>query len=50
MKSGSTQSGGYDYTLPNFVQPVQNQSQYNAEAAAIEQQLLASITMNNPTG
>lgn len=50
MKSGSTQSGGYDYTLPNFAQPVQNQSQYNAEAAAIEQQLLASITMNNPTG
>lgn len=49
MKIGSQQSGGYDYTLPNFAQPVQqNQLQYNEDAAKVEAELLASIKINNP--
>ena len=50
MKTGSNNTGGYDYTLPNFAQPVhnQNQAQYNEDAARVEQELLASIKLNNP--
>lgn len=50
MKTGSNVSGGYDYSLPNFAQPVQNnQLQYNEDAARVESELLASIKINNPT-
>lgn len=48
MKAGSNVSGGYDYTLPNFAQPVQN-PQYNEDAARVEADLLASIKINNIT-
>lgn len=39
-------SGGYNYNLPNFVQPTENPLKFNEDAATIERQLLASITMN----
>lgn len=45
MKSGSQQTGGYDYVMPNSSQS-QN-IQYNAQAAKIEQDLLASIKATN---
>lgn len=49
MKNNSQQTGGYDYTLPNFMQqPNPSNTTYNEEAAAVERDLLASITMNNP--
>lgn len=41
-------SGGYNYNLPNFVQPTENPLKFNEDAATIERNLLASITMNNP--
>lgn len=47
MKRDISRTGGYDYTLPNYMQPQQNNS--NNAAAAIEQELLASIRMNNPS-
>ena len=53
MKTGSQHTGGYDYTLPNYAQPAQNNStlpQYNEDAARVEQELLQSIRINNPTG
>lgn len=50
MKSvnGIDNSGGYNYNLPNFMQPTENPIKFNEDAAAVEQSLLASITMNNP--
>ena len=48
MKTGSQQTDGYDYTLPNFMQQNTSNTQYNEEAAAVERDLLASISMNNP--
>jgi hypothetical protein len=51
MKSTYNVSGGYDYTLPNYMQqPNQNTTmpQFNEDAAQLERDLLASITMNNP--
>lgn len=43
MKQNSSQTGGYDY-IPNMY----NGMQYNQEAAKIENDLLASIRLNNP--
>lgn len=48
MKHTNDNSGGYNYDMPNFIQAAENPNNFNADAAAIEQQLLASITMNNP--
>lgn len=49
MKTGSNNTGGYDYSLPNFAQPTNNsQPQYNEDAARVEQELLQSIKLNNP--
>lgn len=48
MKQNSQYTGGYDYTMPNngiSGSPMQ----YNAEAARVEQDLLASIRANNPS-
>ena len=42
MKQGSQQTGGYDY-----YSPTEQQTQYNAQAAKIEQDLLASIRATN---
>ena len=51
MKTGSNNTGGYDYKLPNFVQQptVTNPTQVNEDAARIEQELLDSIRINNPS-
>lgn len=51
MKTGSNNTGGYDYKLPNFVQQptVNNPTQVNEDAARIEQELLDSIRINNPS-
>lgn len=51
MKTGSNNTGGYDYKLPNFVQQptVNNPTQFNEDAARIEQELLDSIRINNPS-
>ena len=51
MKTGSTNTGGYDYKLPNFAQQptVNNPTQFNEDAARIEQELLDSIRINNPS-
>lgn len=49
---GVSNSGGYDYMLPNYAQPAQDNSgnmNYNMQAAQMEQELLASIKLNNPT-
>lgn len=48
MKHTNDNSGGYNYDMPNFIQAAENPNNFNADAAAIEKQLLASITMNNP--
>ena len=45
---GGTVSPSYNYMIPNFEQPTTNK-QYNVEAAKMEEQLLASITMNSPS-
>lgn len=50
MKYDVSRNGGYDYFLPNFSQPTSTQNpNVNENAAAIEQDLLASIRMNNPS-
>ena len=50
MKYDTTKSGGYDYYLPNYMQQTSNSNpNINENAAKIEQDLLASIRMNNPT-
>ena len=50
MKQDVSRSGGYDYTLPNYMQQsANNNPNINSNAAAIEQELLASIRMNNPS-
>ena len=46
--NGLDNSGGYNYNLPNFMQPTENPTRFNEDAAAVERSLLASITMNNP--
>ena len=46
--NGLDNSGGYNYNLPNFMQPTENPLRFNEDAAAVERSLLASITMNNP--
>lgn len=49
MKSGSSNTGGYDYTLPNYMQPpADDDSTYNVDAANIERELLQQIKLNNP--
>lgn len=49
MKEGSTNSGGYDYSLPNYMQPIaDDNSGYNTDAANIEKELLTHIKLNNP--
>lgn len=49
MKSGSSNTGGYDYTLPNYMQPpTDDDSTYNVDAANIERELLQQIKLNNP--
>ncbi len=48
MRHTNDNSGGYNYDMPNFIQAAENPNNFNADAAAIEKQLLASITMNNP--
>ena len=48
MKHVNDNSDGYNYNMPNFVQPTDNPNNFNADAAAIEKQLLDSITLNNP--
>lgn len=48
MRHVNDNSGGYNYSLPNFVQQTENPNQFNEDAASIERNLLASITMNNP--
>lgn len=48
MKHGTTNiSGGYDYSLPNYMQQNTTTSQLNTEAASIEKALMASISMAN---
>jgi hypothetical protein len=52
MKTGSSNTGGYDYTLPNYAQPstgVNAAPQFNEDAARVEQELLQSIKIDNPT-
>ena len=49
MKQDITYNGGYDYTLPNYMQPPVNGPNVSNTAAEIERELLASIQMNNPT-
>lgn len=52
MKTGSSNTGGYDYTLPNFAQPSTGMNaapQFNEDAARVEQELLQSIKINNPS-
>jgi hypothetical protein len=41
-------SGGYNYNLPNFVQPCENPLKFNEDAAMVERSLLSSIMINNP--
>lgn len=49
MKNGSANTGGYDYTLPNYMQPIaDDNSGYNIDAANIEKELLMQIKINNP--
>lgn len=49
MKTINDNSGGYNYSVPNFLQsPSQNPNNFNQDAAMIEKQLLDSISMNNP--
>lgn len=43
MRQDSQQTGGYDYIMPNRTEQIQ----YNAQAAQIEQALLASIKATN---
>lgn len=48
MKHVNDNSGGYNFSVPNFMQPGENPNNFNADAAAIEQNLLSMITLNNP--
>lgn len=48
MRQVNDNSGGYNYNIPNFLQPTTNPSMYNQDAVMLEQQLLSSISLNNP--
>lgn len=48
MRNVNDNSGGYNYNVPNFLQGPNNPNNFNQDAALIEKQLLASISMNNP--
>jgi len=48
MKTEALQTGGYDYTLPNYLQPPVDSFNYNEDAAKIERELYDTIRMNNP--
>jgi hypothetical protein len=50
LKAGTSNNPGYNYFLPNYIQPTTNTNpNINENAAAIERELLASIQMNNPS-
>lgn len=48
MRQINDNSGGYNYNIPNFLQPTTNPNMYNQDAVMLEQQLLSSISLNNP--
>lgn len=49
MKDGYSNTGGYDYTLPNYMQPAADSNpNYDVDAANIEKELLSQIKLNNP--
>lgn len=48
MKHTHDNSDGYNYSIPNFIQNTTNPNNFNEDAATIERNLLASISMNNP--